>query len=92
MANPQPLENDYTYESSGLDSFFTRQQDRASLLEESSAAGSDSGLNFDNLQIDGAFGDTLRIGRIFINGSDGNIIVNDGENDRVLIGFSPDSF
>lgn len=82
-------DEDYNYENAGFSGYLTR-----SLVDASGTAQSFQArqLNFEQSQISGALGDTLKIGRIFINGAEGNIIVNDGENDRVLIGFDADAF
>lgn len=47
---------------------------------------------FDRSQVGGSFGDLVRIGNITLNGVDGNIILNDGNNDRLLLGKQTDGF
>jgi hypothetical protein len=73
LAKEVPLDADYTYESSGLDGFMTRQQDVVGLSEVTSSG--DSGeLNFDNLQTSGSLGSIVQIGsRLRLNGIDGRI-------------------
>lgn len=82
---------DYTYEDSGFDGFLTRPFNQVGQTAQTSQPSTQSReLNFDQSAVSGALGDTFRVGLITINGKDGNIIVSDGEKDRVIIGVIPD--
>ena len=72
LAKEVTLDQDYTYESSGLDDFLVRQQDYASPLGSDMGSGE---LNFDNQQVGGAMADNLRVGGVLSVGDieiDGN--------------------
>lgn len=80
--NPQ----DYDYTVSGFDGFLSRSIDSISMTNLDSAGPRSNQMAFDRNLVSGSLGDTLRIGKIYLNGSDGNIIMNDGGNDVLLIG------
>jgi len=46
-------------------------------------------LNFDQVQTTGSLGDKIQVGNITIDGSSGRIVINDGQNDRLIIGELP---
>lgn len=75
--------SDYT--NSGFDKFLSRGDtpNLGSTLDQNVPNNS---MPADRTQITGAMGDTLRIGKIFLNGSAGNITANDGTNDFLIIG------
>lgn len=77
---------DYNYETAGFDSFLTRSIDSVQQINLDSPIPINNTLRFDSTQISGALGDTMRLGRIFLNGAQGNIILNDGVNDFLLMG------
>lgn len=83
------MNDEYDYTQAGFNDFLTRPLVSLTSAPQQSQSRQ---VNFDQAQITGSLGDTLRIGRIYINGAEGNIIVNDGVNDRILIGFDPDGF
>ncbi len=79
MAKSVPLDDDYTYENSGLDGFMVRQQERVSPLAVLERAGGE--LNFDNQQIGGAMADNLNVTGVM---TVGNIKI-DGEKGRISV-------
>lgn len=79
-------QSNYSYENAGFDSFLSRSVDEISQTNLSSVGPQTTQLRFDSAQVSGALGDTLRIGRIYLNGAEGSIIMNDGNNDVLLIG------
>lgn len=91
-----PQQSDYTYEDAGYNGFFQRSIGsvaQAQTLSSVPSGGSGNNvLNFDQLQVNGSVGDTLRVGKILINGGEGNIIVNDGQNDIMLMGYQQGGF
>ncbi|CAB4176123.1 hypothetical protein UFOVP1522_12 [uncultured Caudovirales phage] len=76
----------YDYTTSGFDGFLSRSVDDLPQNNLDSAGPISNSVAFDRNQVSGSLGDTLRLGSIKINGSKGNIIMNDGQNDRLLIG------
>lgn len=82
----------YDYSTAGFDNFMSRSVDQTPQLNLDSSSPSNNAVAFDRTQVDGPLGDTLRLGRIYLNGADGNIIVNDTNNDRLLIGEDPGGF
>lgn len=89
-ANPfeQPR---HDYERAGFDAFLTRSIDGPLANLTSTPAGPPPRqIDFDRQQVNGVLGDTFKVGEsVRVNGSDGNIILNDGENDRLLLGSKP---
>lgn len=80
------------YSDSGFDNFMSRSVDQTPQINLDSAVPPNNSVAFDRNQISGPLGDTLRLGNIFINGADGNIIVSDGQNDRLLLGEQDGGF
>ena len=76
----------YDYTDAGLDAFLSRSIDNISQVNLDSQAMPSTNMRFDFSQVSGSLGDTLRLGKIYLNGSDGNIILNDGTNDFLLMG------
>jgi len=76
----------YDYSDSGFDGFLSRSIDELSQVNLDSAGPKSTAIRFDASQVSGAVGDTFRVGKIFINGADGNIVGNDGNVDFFLIG------
>lgn len=79
----------YDYADAGFDGFLSRSVDATPELNLASQVPSNNAVAFDRTQVTGPLGDTLRLGRIYINGSNGTIIMNDGTNDVLLIGEDP---
>lgn len=73
------------YSNSGFDKLLSRG-DTPNLGGSLDQAVPNNSMPADRTQITGPMGDTLRIGKIFLNGSDGNIVANDGTNDFLIIG------
>jgi hypothetical protein len=72
----------YSYITAGFDDFLTRSID----VGVGSTEPLSRQIAFDRTQVSGFLGDTLQLGKISLNGSQGNIIMNDGNNDVLLIG------
>lgn len=79
-------DGEYTYEDSGFDKFLSREISGHQAANLDSPVPPSTQQAFDRTQATGALGDTLSIGRIRLNGSAGNIIINDGNNDFLLMG------
>jgi hypothetical protein len=79
-------QSNYSYENAGFDNFLSRSVDDLSQTNLESVGPQTTQLRFDSAQVSGALGDTLRLGRIYLNGAKGAIIMNDGNNDVLLIG------
>lgn len=77
---------DYTYESAGLDGFLSRSIDNLSQVTLDSPGPVTTSMAYDRSQVTGSLGDTLQLGKINFNGSAGNIIINDGTNDFLIMG------
>lgn len=78
--------NDYDYTTTGMDAFLSRSIDNLSQVNLDSPGPVTTALAYDRAQVTGALGDTLRIGKIYLNGAASNITMNDGNNDFLLIG------
>lgn len=85
---PDSLGSSYDYTVAGFDAFLTRSIDggQTALGTDNFGAMPSQQLAFDRSQISGVLGDTMRIGRIYLNGSQSNIVMNDGENDFFFMG------
>lgn len=79
------MNSDQDYSTAGFDKFLSRGdvQDIQGQLDQQT---SNNAVAFDRTQVSGPLGDTLRIGKIFLDGSNGNIVANDGQNDFLIIG------
>jgi len=79
----------YTYEDAGFNGFMRRTLNsninNGSLSQMARNSTTMSSLNFDNLQVSGSLGDTLEIGRILLNGADGQIDVRDEDSSDVVV-------
>lgn len=80
------------YSDSGFDSFLSRSIDATPQSNLDSVGPVSNEIRFDNAQTTGILGDTFRVGGISINGAEHNIIVSDGNTDRILIGYDKDGF
>lgn len=80
--------NNYDYTQAGFDGFLNRSIDNdAQINLDSPSQGPPSqAISFDQAQLSGAIGDTMRVGNISINGAAGNITANDGTNDFFILG------
>lgn len=76
----------YDLTDAGFDGFLSRSVDDTARTNLDSPTNTSQQVAFDRNQITGALGDTFRIGRIYFDGSNGTIIMNDGQNDVLLIG------
>jgi hypothetical protein len=81
--NPQQVRYDYTM--AGFDAFLSRSIDSAG-TPSLGVTGTSRAIAFDKQSVGGAFGDTVRIGRINLNGAEGNITLTDGENVTFIVG------
>ncbi len=85
------------YSKVGFDAFLSRSIDNeytpsGATLNFLPVPSAGQQLNYDQMQVGGSLGDRLKLGRVQINGTDGQITVSDGENVRVVIGFQQDGF
>lgn len=83
MANIQ----EYTYRDAGFNRFFHRSLNsnaQATSLRSSGSGSSSNQLNFDNMQVSGSLGDTLKVGLITLDGKIGRQSVRDKMNNEVL--------
>jgi hypothetical protein len=72
---------DYTY--SGLDSFLSRSIDETPQSNLEAAGPTSMSVAYDRNQVSGAMGDTMQVGKIQINGSDGRISICDDDGNEV---------
>lgn len=77
---------EYSYIDAGFDSFLSRSIDDLSQANLDSQGPQTTMVRQDGASFSGAMGDNMRFGKITINGSDGTIIINDGNNDFLLMG------
>lgn len=77
---------EYSYLDAGFDGFLNRSIDNTSQVNLDSQGSQSNAIRFDSAQLSGAMGDTMRVGKININGAAGNITANDGNNDFFLLG------
>lgn len=78
--------DNWDYIAAGFDKFLSRGDTpnlSGSLDQEVTV---NNAIAFDRGQVSGAFGDTVRIGNILLDGANSRIIMNDGTNDVLLIG------
>ena len=75
----------YTYMEAGFNSFLRRtlssDQSSGTLRDMARGSSRPSAINFDNMQVSGALGDTIEVGKILIDGSTGNGRI-DGRDDN----------
>lgn len=76
----------YTYKDAGFNRFFRRSIGSSSdtVNLKSIPGGAGRQLNFDDMQVSGSLGDTLRIGRIPLDGKLGRISILDERDNEVL--------
>lgn len=74
------------YKDAGFDDFLSRSIDDTPQANLDSTGPQTTQMRFDSSAVNGQLGDTLQIGSIRLNGSDGTIILSDGSNDRLVIG------
>lgn len=74
------------YHDAGFDSFLSRSIDDTPQQTLDSQGPTTTQIRYDSAGITGALGDSIRLGRIYLNGSSGTIVMNDGTNDVLLIG------
>lgn len=76
----------YDLTDSGFDGFMSRSVDGSPAINLDSPTPPQNSVAFDRTQVTGPLGDSFVIGNITLDGSAGTIILNDGTNDRLLIG------
>lgn len=79
-----------SYEDSGFDAFLSRSIDDLPQASLDSTGPSSTQMRYDSAQLSGVFGDTVRIGKIFLDGKSGRIIMVDDVTNRVLLGTLSD--
>lgn len=79
-------DNKHTYREAGFNRFFKRSiSSNPDAVNLKSVGGSGSRqLNFDDMQVSGSLGDTLRVGRIHLDGKLGRESIFDERNNEVL--------
>lgn len=82
----------YDYSAAGFDPFLRRSIDTTGKTVLGTQPTQSHAVAFDRIQVTGALGDTLGVGKISLNGADGNIIISDGDNDRLLLGEQDGGF
>lgn len=82
MASQDKSSDDYTYRSSGLDDFFTRQTEIGRTPEPVQQMSS-AELNFDDLQTGGSLGNTLQVGNLRLNGIDKRLEILNGNGEII---------
>lgn len=82
----------YDYIAAGFDNFLSRSIDDVSQTNLDASPPRNMAVAFDRNQISGPMGDTLQVGRVRIDGANERIILNDGENDRLLLGRDDGGF
>lgn len=98
---------EYNYTNSGIDNFLNRSIDQVTWQSSLDASlnmpgygtlttlpspPANNAVQYDATQVSGALGNTLAVGNVNINGSDGNITLSDGVTNRLLIGTQQDGF
>ena len=83
----------YSYSDAGFDDFFSRSVDGLSQANLDSQGPQTTAIKYDSAQISGRVSDTIQLGTsIRLSGVDENIVLNDGNNDRLLIGRQDGGF
>jgi hypothetical protein len=77
---------DHDYTASGFDAFLSRSIDNVSQINLESQGPASTAIRYDSAQVSGSLGDTLQIGGVNLNGSDGNIELTKDRNKPLLIG------
>lgn len=82
----------YSYLDAGFNRFFSRKISGGSQVQTLSgvSAGKMASLNFDQMHVSGALGDTLKIGNIFLDGANGRIDIQD-DNSNVIARFGQEA-
>lgn len=85
-----PYKKQHDYESAGFNGFFRRSigsNPNATTLRALGARSGSRQLNFDDQQVSGSLGDTLRVGVIYLDGKTGRFkIVDEQSNEVVRLG------
>lgn len=87
------MDNNYSYETSGFDGFFSRSVDDTPQINLNSTGPVTRSMSFDRAQLSGRFPDIVKIGKsISLDGPGKNIVLSDGSVDRLLLGYQKDGF
>lgn len=79
-------EEEYTYATSGFDSFLSRSIDNLYQNNLDSQGPVSTQMRYDSSQLSGAIGDIFKIGNIVLNGRDSTItLTSEGENAKIVI-------
>lgn len=95
-----PARQVYDYSTSGINGFLSRSIDEiqwentldAHMNTLSNTPQESTQQNYDATQVSGSLGNTLQIGSVNINGSDGNITLDNNGTAQMIIGSSQDGF
>lgn len=79
-------EDRYSYLDAGFNRFFHRKISGGSQVQTLSgvSAGHQQNLNFDQMQVSGSLGSTLRVGNVYIDGINGRVDIQDGVTGDVI--------
>lgn len=80
----------YDYTTAGFDAFLNRSIEELSQVNLDSRGPQSTAVAYDRAQVSGMLGNTLQMGQVRINPT--NIIVSDGQNDRLLLGEQNSGF
>lgn len=74
----------YDYTDAGLDAFLSRSVDSVSQVNLDSSGPVSNSQAYDRTQVSGSLGDTIRVGKIQLDGVAGRISVFDDSNNEVV--------
>jgi hypothetical protein len=74
----------YSYQDSGFDKFLSRSIDDTAQPNLGTGGPVSNSIAYDRNQVSGSLGDSLRVGRILINGTTGRISIYDEANNEVV--------
>ena len=91
MPQSDKIEPILNYTERGFDKYL-RKSIIPTIAGGTGGGGSSREMNFDQVQTTGSLGSKIKVGNIIIDGVERRILVNDGENDVVLLGFDSEGF
>lgn len=78
--------DNYDYGVAGFDGFLSRSIDDLTQVTLDSQGPQTTQMRYDSAQISGPLGNILQLGKLRLDGANGAIILNDGQNDVLYIG------
>lgn len=82
--------DNYDYSTAGFDGFLSRSIDSLAQVNLTSPGPVSTQMRYDSAQPSGFLGGTVQVGNVKINLT--NIIINDGQNDRLILGEADGGF